>query len=69
MRRRRDSCVEVLREVFAAMGQPASFEAYPNRHGWTMIARGEADGIFSGPRLGERERICSFPEEPLICDE
>jgi len=29
------------------------------------FARGEADGIFSGPRTGERQRICSFPDEPL----
>ena len=60
--------VEVLRQVFAAMGQDASFEAFPNRRSWTMIARGEADGIFSGPRTAEREGICSFPDEPLIRD-
>ncbi len=30
-----------------------------------MIARGEADGIFSDLRSAERERICAFPEEPL----
>jgi hypothetical protein len=30
-----------------------------------MIARGEADGIFSGPRTDERGRIGSFPDEPL----
>ena len=52
--------VEVLRQVFAAMRQDASFEAFPNRRSWTMIARGEADGIFSGPRVGERERIALF---------
>jgi polar amino acid transport system substrate-binding protein len=60
--------VEVLRQVFAAMGQDTFFQAFPNRRGWTMIARGEADGIFSGPRIGERERICSFPDEPLVHD-
>jgi polar amino acid transport system substrate-binding protein len=60
--------VEVLRQVFAAMGQDASFEAFPNRRSWTMIVRGEADGIFSGPRTGERERICAFPDEPLVQD-
>jgi polar amino acid transport system substrate-binding protein len=60
--------VEVVRQVFRVMGQDASFEAFPNRRGWMMVARGEADGIFSGPRIGERERICSFPEEPLVLD-
>jgi polar amino acid transport system substrate-binding protein len=60
--------VEVLSQVFAAMGQDASFEAFPNRRSWAMIARGEADGIFSGPRTSEREQICSFPDEPLVHD-
>ena len=50
------------------MGRNASFEAFPNRRAWTMIARSEADGIFSGPRVSERERICAFPDEPLIQD-
>ena len=45
--------VKVLREVFADMGQASAFEAYPNRRGWTTIARGEGGGIFSGARLGE----------------
>jgi polar amino acid transport system substrate-binding protein len=57
--------VEVLRQVFAAMGQDASFEAFPLNRSWIMIARGEADGIFSSWRTSERERICSFPDEPL----
>jgi polar amino acid transport system substrate-binding protein len=57
--------VEVLKRVFADMGQRVSFETFPNRRSWTMIARGEADGIFSGPRTGERQRICSFPDEAL----
>ena len=60
--------VEVLRQVFAAMGQDVSLQAFPNRRSWAMVARGEADGIFSGPRTGERERFCSFPDEPLIRD-
>ena len=41
--------VEVLKDVFAAMGRDVSFEALPNRRSWTMIARGEADGIFQRP--------------------
>jgi polar amino acid transport system substrate-binding protein len=57
--------VEVLRQVFAAMGQDASFESFPWRRSWMMVARGEADGIFSDSRSSERERICSYPDEPL----
>jgi polar amino acid transport system substrate-binding protein len=57
--------VEVLRQVFASMGQSASFEAFPRNRSWTMVARGEADGIFSESRSSERERICAFPDEPL----
>jgi polar amino acid transport system substrate-binding protein len=47
------------------MGQDASFEAFPQHRSWTMVARGERDGIFSDLRSSERERICSFPDEPL----
>jgi polar amino acid transport system substrate-binding protein len=57
--------VEVLRQVFAAMGQDASFEVFPFNRDWTMIDRGEADAMFSVFRTEERERICSFPDEPL----
>lgn len=57
--------VEVLKQVLAAMGQDASFEAFPLNCSWMMIARGEADGIFSSWRTSERERIRSFPDEPL----
>jgi polar amino acid transport system substrate-binding protein len=57
--------VEVLRQVFATIGQDASFEGFPLNRSWMMIARGEADGIFSSWRTNEREQICSFPDEPL----
>jgi polar amino acid transport system substrate-binding protein len=57
--------VEILKQVFAAMGQDVSFEAFPRNRSWTMVARGERDGIFSESRSSERERICSFPDEPL----
>jgi polar amino acid transport system substrate-binding protein len=57
--------VEVLRQVFAAMGEDASFEQFPWARGWFMVSRGERDGIFTNLRTGERERICSFPDEPL----
>jgi polar amino acid transport system substrate-binding protein len=57
--------VEVLAQVFAAMGEDVSFEAFPFNRDWMMIVRGEADGIFTTFRASERERICSFPDEPL----
>jgi polar amino acid transport system substrate-binding protein len=57
--------VEVLKQVFAAMGQEASFEEFPWGRGWMMVLRGERDGMFTSLHTGERERICSFPDEPL----
>jgi polar amino acid transport system substrate-binding protein len=57
--------VEVLRQVFAAMGQDASFENFPWDRSWRMVYRGERDGIFTALRTSERERICYFPDEPL----
>ena len=57
--------VEVLRQVFAAMGQDASFENFPWDRGWRMVYRGERDGMFTVLRTSERERICRFPGEPL----
>lgn len=57
--------VEVVREVFAAMGQEVSFEYFPVSRSWTMVFRGERDGIFTVLRTSERELICSFPDEPL----
>ena len=56
---------EVLGQVFAAMDQEASFEAIPPSRAWTMIARGERDGMLAVMRTSERERVCSFPDEPL----
>src|SRR5580658_6628842 len=57
--------VEVLRPVFAAMGQDATFESFPTNRGWRMVVRGEADGIIGVWRSSEREQVCSFPDEPL----
>jgi polar amino acid transport system substrate-binding protein len=57
--------VEILRQVFAAMGQDASFETISWNRSWMMIVRGERDGIFSDLRTSERERLCLFPDEPL----
>lgn len=57
--------VEVLRQVFAALGTDVTFQASPFNRDWMMIVRGEADGVFTVFRTSERERICSFPDEPL----
>jgi polar amino acid transport system substrate-binding protein len=56
--------VEVLRQVFAAMGQEVSFEDYPWDRSWLMVVRGERDGMFSVLRTSERTRVCAFPDEP-----
>ena len=57
--------VEVLRRVFAAMGQDVTIEAFPLFRSWMMIARGERDGFFSSQRNRALEQICAFPDEPL----
>jgi polar amino acid transport system substrate-binding protein len=57
--------VEVLRQVFTAMGQDASFESFPWDRSWRMMLRGERDGMVTLLRASDRERICSFPDEPL----
>jgi len=59
------SAIEILRQVFAAMGQEVSFESFPSSRGWMMIARGERDGMTGALRTREREQICSFASEPL----
>jgi polar amino acid transport system substrate-binding protein len=57
--------VEVVRRVFAAMGQDVAIEAFPLFRAWMMIARGERDGFFSSQRNHALEQICAFPDEPL----
>jgi polar amino acid transport system substrate-binding protein len=59
------STIEVLRQVFATMGQDVTFEHFPLNRIWTMIARGERDGMTATLRTSEREQICSFPDEPV----
>jgi polar amino acid transport system substrate-binding protein len=57
--------IELVKQVFAAMGQDISVEAFPTNRDWRMVLRGEADGMLGVLRSTERERICSFPDEPL----
>ncbi|WP_084018469.1 transporter substrate-binding domain-containing protein [Mesorhizobium sp. LNHC221B00] len=59
--------VEVVRQVFAGMGQDASFEFFPARRAWMMVVRGERDGMLATLRT-EGQRFCSFPDEPLMRD-
>jgi polar amino acid transport system substrate-binding protein len=59
---------EVLKRVFAAMGQEASFEEFPWARGAGLVFRGERDAIFTAFRNDEREHFCRFPNEPLARD-
>ena len=59
---------EVLKRVFAAMGQEASFEEFPWARAAGLVFRGERDAIFTAFRNDERARFCHFPNEPLARD-
>jgi polar amino acid transport system substrate-binding protein len=56
--------LEVVRQVFAAMRQDISIESFPPNRAWTMVVRGERDGVVTVLRTSERELICAFPDEP-----
>jgi polar amino acid transport system substrate-binding protein len=58
--------VEVVRQVFAGLGQDVSFELFPTKRAWVMVIRGERDGMLATLRTSEGERFCSFPNEPLV---
>ena len=57
---------EVLKHVFAAMGQKASFEEFPWARALELVFRGERDALFTALRNDERVRFCYFPDEPLL---
>jgi polar amino acid transport system substrate-binding protein len=57
--------VEVLRQIFAAMGQEVAFEELPLSRGWAMVLGGERDGIFGVVRTSERAQLCYLTDEPL----
>jgi len=59
---------EVLKHVFAAIGQEASFEEFPWARAAGLVFRGERDAIFTAFRNDERARFCHFPNEPLARD-
>jgi polar amino acid transport system substrate-binding protein len=57
--------LEVVSQVFAAMGQDVSFELFPPNRAGMMVRGGERDGKFPIFRSDDGERFCSFPDEPL----
>ena len=57
---------EVLRQVFAAMGQEASFEELPWTRALRLVFRGERDAVFTALHNDERARFCYFPNERLL---
>jgi len=59
---------EVLKQVFAAMGQEASFEEFPWARAAELVFRGERDAIFTAFYNEERAQFCYFPKEPLAQD-
>ena len=59
---------EVIRRIFADLGQDVSLEQFPLNRAWRMVLRGEREGVLITERTHEREQICSFPDEPLVHD-
>jgi polar amino acid transport system substrate-binding protein len=57
---------EVLKHVFAAMDQEASFEEFPWARALELVFRGERDALFTALRNDERARFCYFPDAPLL---
>ena len=61
--------IELVRQVFAAMGQDVSVEVFPPNRVRMMVLRGERDGRFPAILgLGDSDemRTCAFPDEPLF---
>jgi polar amino acid transport system substrate-binding protein len=59
--------IEVVRQVFAAMGQDVSIEVVSPNRVRMMVLRGERDGRFPAV-LGYSDQwpMCAFPDEPLV---
>jgi Cytochrome c len=57
---------EVLKHVFTAMRQEASFEEFPWARALRLVFRGERDALFTALRNEERARFCYFPDESLL---
>jgi polar amino acid transport system substrate-binding protein len=57
--------VEVIGQVFAAMGREATFEEFPLTRGWSIVIHGERDGMFVTLPTSARAPFCNFADEPL----
>jgi polar amino acid transport system substrate-binding protein len=55
---------EIVKQVLATMGRDVIFEPFPYRRAWLMIVRGERDGLTDLFRTSERERFCTYADEP-----
>jgi polar amino acid transport system substrate-binding protein len=60
---------EVVRQVFAMLGEQVTIEELPWARAAEMVFRGERDAIFTAFYSEERARYCHFPKEPVARDE
>lgn len=58
--------VDIVREVFARMGQQANIRVYPIPRGLAKLKRGEVDAYFSIKDTPERRLTMLFPHEALF---
>src|SRR5262249_52182693 len=56
------------KQIFTILPRDVVFGFFPTNRAWMMVVRNESDGMFALYRTSERERFCSFPDEPLIHD-
>ena len=59
---------EVVKHVFAMVGQEVTFEWMPWARAAEMVFRGDRDAIITAFYNEERARYCYFPTEPLARD-
>jgi len=60
--------VEVIRRVFAGMGQQVEIHQFPWARAQAMVYQGKNDGLFSAFKNAERMENCYYPDEPLVSD-
>lgn len=58
--------VDIVKEAFTRIGRPITIEFYPWGRSLSMLAEGEADGLFTIKKTSERETTMLFPHKPLI---
>lgn len=58
--------VDIVRETFSRMGQPANIRIYPIPRGLAKLDRGEVDAFFSIKDTPERRQSMQFPQEALF---